>query len=47
MLYPAHIGSDGGLADLWLFVTPTKPRAVCAQPHLHVTAAQAILKNLG
>jgi hypothetical protein len=35
------------LADLWLFVTPTKRRAVCAQPHLRVTAAQAILKNLG
>ena len=35
------------LADLWLFVTPTKRRAVCAQPHLHATAAQAVLKNLG
>ena len=32
---------------IWLFVTPTKRRAVCVQPHLHVTAAQAILKNLG
>src|SRR5262245_58502924 len=38
---------QAGLADLWLFVTPTKRRAVCAQPHLRVTAAQAILKNLG
>src|SRR5258708_40163570 len=37
----------GWLADLWLFVTPTKRRAVCARPHLRVTAAQAILKNLG
>src|SRR5260221_10380541 len=37
----------GWLADLWLFVTPTKRRAVCARPHLRVTAAQAIFKNLG
>src|SRR5216683_5794078 len=34
------------LADLWLFVTPTKGRAVCAQPHFCVTAVRAILKNL-
>src|ERR1700682_2638911 len=39
--------SNGWLADRWLFVTPAKRRAVCAQPHLRVTAAQAILKNLG
>src|SRR6266404_2424760 len=39
-------GSTGGLADLWLFVTPTKGRAVCAQPHFCVTAVRAILKDL-
>src|SRR6478672_1733763 len=44
---PMRLGGNGWLADLWLFVTPTKRRAVCAQPHLRVTAAQAILKNLG
>ncbi len=45
-----HMDSDvriGWLADLWLFITPTKRRAVCTQFHLRVTAAQAILKNLG
>jgi dihydrofolate reductase len=35
---------SGWLADLWLFVTPTKRRAVCAQRHFCVTAVQAILK---
>jgi hypothetical protein len=39
------ISAMSGLADLWLFVTPTKRRN--AQPHFHVTAARAILKNLG
>jgi hypothetical protein len=37
----------GWKADLWFFVTPTKRRAVCSQPDFRVTAAQAILKNLG
>jgi hypothetical protein len=44
-------GLDGVVSlfagPLWLFVTPTKRRAVCAQSHLRITAAQAILKNLG
>ena len=40
-------GDFGWKADLWLFVTPTKRRADCVQPHFCVTAAQAILKNLG
>src|ERR1700731_1133146 len=44
---PLANGRDGWKADLWLFVTPTKRRAVCAQPHLRVTTTQAILKNLG
>src|SRR5215831_13019264 len=35
------------LMSTWLFVTPTKRRAVGAQPDLRATAAQAILKNLG
>ena len=35
------------IMDLWLFVTPTKRRAVYGQPHFCVTAAHAILKNLG
>jgi dihydrofolate reductase len=35
------------IAGLWLFVTPTKRRAACAQPHLRLAAAQAIRKNLG
>src|SRR6202023_248855 len=39
--------SMGWKADLWFFVTATKRRAVCAQPHFRVTAAQAILKTLG
>src|ERR1700732_5145065 len=39
--------SDGWIAALWLVVIPTKRRAVCAQPHFRVTAAQAILKSLG
>src|SRR6202048_1267991 len=39
--------SDGWIAALWLVVIPTKRRAVCAQPHFRVTAAQAILKTLG
>ena len=37
----------GWLADLWLFVTPTKRRAVCAQPHLRAPAPQANLKTWG
>jgi dihydrofolate reductase len=42
----AH-GQVGWLADLWLFVTPTKRRAVCAEHHFSVRAVQAILKTLG
>ena len=38
---------NGWKADLWFFVTPTMRRAVCAQPHFRVTAAQANLKTLG
>jgi hypothetical protein len=34
------------VAAVQAFVTPTKRHAVCAQPHLRVSAAQAILKNL-
>jgi dihydrofolate reductase len=39
--------NDIPTADIWLLVTPTKRRAVCAQPHFCVTPVQAILKTLG
>jgi len=32
--------------DIWSSVTPTKRRAGGVQPHLRVTVAQGILKNL-
>src|SRR6476646_5739216 len=35
------------IADLWLFVTPTKRHVVVLNLTSAVTAAQAILKNLG
>jgi dihydrofolate reductase len=37
----------GPLADFWLFVTPTKRHVVVPNLTSAVTAAQAILKNLG
>jgi dihydrofolate reductase len=37
----------GPLADLWLFVTPTKRHVVVLNLTSAVSAAQAILKNLG
>jgi dihydrofolate reductase len=37
----------GPIADLWLFVTPTKRHIVVPNLTSAVTAAQAILKNLG
>jgi dihydrofolate reductase len=42
----AHV-CFGPLADLWLFVTPTKRHVVVPNLTSAVTAAQAILKNLG
>ena len=33
--------------DLWLLVTSTMRRTGSVQPHLSVTAAHAILKNVG
>jgi hypothetical protein len=37
----------GPKADLWLFITPTKWHVVVPNLTSAVTAAQAILKNLG